>query len=372
MSFSATLQPAELHPLDRFSFDTWRLSANDATLSPSLSWNLFNSFKDSLSVRSRRLDRDSAERDLEIELQSQTLKALRAYYGLVLREKLLEVSKENLKARHEQYLLTKSHYDNGMKSLSDLLKTETDWRSSELNVATAEAEMRLAVFRFNVLISREEGLTAELETDLTLGTTEAPVLEEGLRSALMKRPEMIKNGISLKKADTTYRQALLGALPSLSLDFDMSHSHSMDYGQPTSAWGLGTATYNFTLKLALPASFNFFSQVRDVQTARASWKRTYLSKVQINRSIREEVYQAHIGLLRALRSYEISVRKEEISRQNLDLVKEQYDQGSADVIRLSQALIDYVNAQVERVRAFHDASINRAQYRRAIGERIWD
>jgi len=55
----------------------------------------------------------------------------------------------------------------------------------------------------------------------------------------------------------------------------------------------------------------------------------------------------------------------------LNLVLQQYRQGGADVIRLSQAQLDYVNAQVERMRAFHDAKIGLADYRRAVGEALW-
>ena len=65
------------------------------------------------------------------------------------------------------------------------------------------------------------------------------------------------------------------------------------------------------------------------------------------------------------------LRKEEISEQNLELIKEQYKSGSVDVIRLSQVQIDFVNSQIERLDAFRDASIGRASYRRAIGESIW-
>ena len=63
--------------------------------------------------------------------------------------------------------------------------------------------------------------------------------------------------------------------------------------------------------------------------------------------------------------------KTEIARRNLDLVIEQYKQGSADVIRLAQAQLDFLEARTERSQADHDAGLSLLAYRRAIGEPLW-
>ncbi|MFA5139348.1 MAG: TolC family protein [Elusimicrobiota bacterium] len=371
LSFSASMTPAKLAAGSRFTFEAWRLNANDIDLNPALNWNLFNSWQDARSLKGTSLARDMSREDYASAQQSRVIAALQTYYGLLQAQKLAEVSKQNLQSQHEAYLLTQDRYNHGMKSLSDLLKTETDWRSAELDVATDEAQERLALFRFNSLIKRDEGLPAVLETSLILGTTDIPVLEAGLRAALIDRPEIRKNRMELETADINFRQALQSALPTLALDFGLSHAVAADFMQPTDSFGWRAAVYGFTLRLALPASFNFYSQFKNVRAAQATWRKSRNASEELRRDIREQVYQAHIGLLRAVQSYEISVRKEDISKQNLDIVLEQYSQGSADVIRLSQARLDYVNSQVQRMRAFYDASINRAEYRRAAGERLW-
>lgn len=368
---SATMNPAELDPGGRFTFDSWRFSANDVAITPSASWNLFNSFQDYLTLRSNQLVRDSTRQDLEQSLQSRALSAVRGYYGLLLRQSLVRVAHQNRKAQREQYLLTKDRYQHGMKSLSDLLKTETDWRSAELGVATEEAQHRLRLFRFNVQIARDEGKEVSFPDDLPLGTTVLPSLPAGLRRALIERPEMKRNRLQLERADVAYRRSVLNVAPSLALDFNYSDSHLSPFGAARSPMGFGGAAYGFTLQLSLPSSFNFYSQVQDLKAANAAWRISRNESETLRRRIREEVYQAHIGLARALRSHEISLRKEDISKQNLDIVKEQYSQGSADVIRLSEALRDYVNAQTERMRAFNDTNISHAEYRVAIGEPIW-
>ncbi len=370
-SFSGVVTPAKLDRTGRFTFDSWRVPSNDLTLTPGLSWNLFNSLQDRLGARSSELTREESAESLEAARQSEALSAVSTYWGLYLRAAVLEVSRQNLAVQREQYDLTLDRYKHGMKSLSDLLKTETDWRSTELSLETNEAERRLALFAFNVKVGVEEGAEAALDTDLALGTTVPPLLSDGLRAAMLQRPEMRKSRVEVLQAELSHRLARISAGPTLSLDFDASHAWSGSYGRSSLDFGAGSAVYGLSLRLALPGSFNLYSQLQDVRASSADLRRAHESAESLRRSVRQEVYEAHIGLTRALRSYEISQRKEEISRQNLDIGREEYSQGSADVIRLSQAQSDFVNAQAERLTALHDAKINTVRWKRAIGEPIW-
>jgi len=84
-----------------------------------------------------------------------------------------------------------------------------------------------------------------------------------------------------------------------------------------------------------------------------------------------EIAQAYVSLERAMRSYEVALVKEQIAKKALDLVGSQYQQGSADAIRMNQAQGDYLDARVQSVLALHDIFIDRAQYKRAVGDPLW-
>jgi outer membrane protein TolC len=86
------------------------------------------------------------------------------------------------------------------------------------------------------------------------------------------------------------------------------------------------------------------------------------------RQTRSEVHAAFIVLESALAAYRIASLKEDIARRSFELVNEQYRQNSADVIRLAQAQLDYLNARTERARALFGALLSRYQYRLAAGE----
>ncbi|MDP3544091.1 MAG: TolC family protein, partial [Elusimicrobiota bacterium] len=99
--------------------------------------------------------------------------------------------------------------------------------------------------------------------------------------------------------------------------------------------------------------------------------RAEAARASAERTVKSEVYNAYIDLERVSSSYSVALQKEEIASKSLELVGRQYQQGAADAIRMNQAQNDYLNARVERVLALHDIFIDRARYKRAVGEPLW-
>ena len=152
--FTAESTPYGHAPSNSNLLTHWRLTRDETTSTTRLNLNLFNSFQDFRSARSARLNRDSSGAALSTAQGDRAFEAVRVFFDLGLKNRLLEVAAENLKAQEEQYRMTEDLYKNGMKSLSDLLKSETDWRSGELRLAAAQAAGKTALIRFNAHIDR--------------------------------------------------------------------------------------------------------------------------------------------------------------------------------------------------------------------------
>lgn len=348
----------------------WELNRDNASFNTTLKWNLFNSFEDRLKVRQSRLGMKFSEWNLQSQKQSVAFDALKTFYTLVLKENLLQVAKGNAGARQDQYLLTREQYENGMKSLSDLLKSETDWLSGRLRKSNAGSQYQDALMRFNILLDRDPGQKAVLIGALGIGTTVLFSVASGVELALADRPEIKVLRVSLDKISVSLLQSVQSSLPGLSVDVNWTRQGFAGIGLPAS--GTANPNYNLSLGLSLPFGFNAASQYMNVKAARARERRTLGEFDELRRRVRQEVHSSHIALFRALRSYEIAALKEDISKRNLEIVEEQYRQGIADVIRLAEARQDYLEAQVERVQELNDAWVNRAQYRLAVGDPFWE
>ncbi|MBI5211128.1 MAG: TolC family protein [Elusimicrobia bacterium] len=348
-----------------YRLNVWRMERQDMSASTTLNLNLFNSFQDYLKVRQSRLGRESAAQSLRSATQNRAYEALKAFYDLNLKMSLQDVTSQNLAAQEEQYRLTEDLYKNGMKSLSDLLKSETDWRSSELRMASAEAETKSALMRFNILIDREPLAPARLSAGLEPGTTTLPTVSADLARALAQKPEMLKARFDLERAQSALDQALQGVLPNLSLNANLARR---DLGPGDT---LPNPTYQMGLSLSMPFNYNFVSQYFSYRAAASDKKKAASALAAAARETRNDLYSAHIALEKAFKAYGISVQKETISEKNLGIVNERYKQGSADVITLAQAQLDFLNARVERAQALNEAFINRALYRLAAGDPPW-
>jgi len=348
-------------------FQHWSLARADTSLNTSVNLNLFNGFADYYKTRQASLTRDSAESSLSGARQARAFAGAQAFYELGLKERLRDVAAENLRIQRDNYDLTLDHYQNGMKSLADLLKSETDRHSSELNVAQAEANRRQSLLQFNLLVGRQADAPAALAAELDCGTTALPSLAADVATALERRPEMVSARLAVETSEVSAAQSLRDGVPQFSANAAWSRT---DNGQ-----NVGNAAvnpnYQLALSLSLPFGFNGASQWLNVSAARARAAAARQSLAVTTRQVRSEVHSAYITLESALNTYRIATLKEGIAQRSFELVNEQYKQNSADVIRLAQAQFDYLTARTERSQALFGALVSRYQYRLAIGEPIW-
>lgn len=368
-SASANLNPWGFNPLNANAWNGWQANGEDISYSAGFTMNLFNSFYDWRHIEQQRLTRDAAAAVLDQVRQTIAINALTAYLDLFLKQKLKVVADVDLAAQKAQYDLTLDLYQHGMKSMSDLLKSETDWHSSELRDFGAEGDRKRSLYHFNLLISRAVDEPAEVP-ELTQGPTQFLDVSEALNRAAAQRPELRQNAFNLKNSELTAQQAEQNFLPKLQAAFNYNETRTAPFDVP----GVPTTSkpyYYLGLTLSLPVGYTGASQVNAYQAAQAQARQAAFDRATLLRTVKENVYDARIALDQTLDSYKIGVERERIAQENLDIVLQQYREGSADVIRLSQARLDYLQAQTDRLTFLHDTQLNWLLYRQAMGEPIW-
>ena len=369
LSFSYTQYPFGHNPLDAYRYEHGRFSPRLGQAVTTANWNLFNGFIDLQKTRAAALARRAARAALAAARQDRAFAAISAFYGLDSKTELLAVARQNLADQRRQYEQSLDLYKHGMKSLADLLKSETDWRSSELRIIAAESERKKALVAFNLLIDRGALDEAPLALDLQAGATALPSVDADFARALQLRPETTKAREELEKARVAVQQAAQGLLPELRVDASWSRTRYAAY--PGAGSSVPNPNHNVGVALSLPVGFNGFTQGWALASARSEKRRAEAALDEAERTVKSEVYNAFIDLERVSGSYSVALQKEEIAAKALELVGRQYQQGAADAIRMNQAQNDYLNARVERALALHDIFIDRARYRRAVGEPLW-
>lgn len=369
LAFSYVQYPYGHSPLDAYRYERGAFSPRLGQAVTTANWNLFNGFQDLQRVRAATLARRAARFALTAARQDRAFAAIFAFYDLNSKTELLAVARKNLEDQRRQYEQSLDLYKHGMKSLADLLKSETDWRSSELRIISAEAERKKSLVSFNVLLDRGALDEAPLAVDLQAGATTLPLVDAGFSEALSRRPEVSKAREELERARVAVQQAVQGILPNLKVDAAWTRTRYPAFAGAGSS--IPNPNHNVGVSLSLPVGFNGFTQGWAISAARAEKRRAEASRAAAERTVKSDVYNAYIDLERVSSSYSVALQKEEIASKALELVGRQYQQGAADAIRMNQAQTDYLNARVERVLALHDIFIDRARYKRAVGEPLW-
>lgn len=369
LAFAYNQYPYGHNPLDAYRYEHGRFAPRLGQAATTANWNLFNGFQDLQKTRAAAMARRAARAALAAARQDRAFAAISAFYDLDSKTELLGVARQNLKDQRQQYDQSLDLYKHGMKSLADLLKSETDWRSSELRIISAEAERKRALVAFNLLIDRPALDEAALTVVLQAGATALPAVDADFARALELRPEVVKAREDLDKARVAVQQAAQGLLPELKVDASWSRTRYAAFSGAGST--APNPNHSVGISLSLPVGFNAFTQGWALSSARAEKRRAEAARDAAERTVKSEVYGAYIDLEKVSSSYSVALQKEEIAAKALELVGRQYQQGAADAIRMNQAQNDYLNARVERALALHDIFIDRARYKRAVGEPLW-
>jgi len=348
-----------------------RLNRNEVSSSARADWNLFNSGRDMLALKSARYSKDIAELQLKQLRQGLALSALSTYYNLLLKYKLLDVARGNLRDQESQNAIAKSLYENGLQKLTDMLQSDTDLRSSQLRLAQAEADYQNALVNFNSAIDRDPLADCHLDETLNISSAPLPSPERDTAKALAQRYEILQAEINFKSSQNSYKRTLLDNLPEFRVDAFWSKNGLVTFGLPGSG-AVPDPDYGVTAALNIPIGFFWQSQKNKVSSAMSAQRQTANALESGRRSVRGEVVSSRVALNLQQRSLDLAEFKTKIAKQKLELIQEQYRQGATDSIHLTQAQSDYLDSQNQYTNALYQTVLNTAQYKKSLGEPLWE
>ncbi len=360
VSLSASNTPYSSSGSPRLYFSDSRTSSS---LSASL--NLFNNFRDKLGLDSSRLSRDGSEVSLFSQRQSLTIEAINNYYGVLRKKQLVSVAKQSLASYEEQYLKAQQYYKEGLKSYSDVLKSELNFRSSQVSELSAEENYRNSVMSFNTSIYRDPEEPADLAEVTGTPDLSMPDLQEDLRYAMANRPDMKQARISLEQKRISRKLARIGWWPDFSVDASYSRQGVLGLGET------GSPYYSVGASLSLPIGLGTFADRNSNLSASISLAQAERSLLEKELAVKTEIISAWHSRALALKSYEVSKMSADLSAQNLAIVKEKYSQGRASMIELADAQSDEQDSQTSLANAYFDLLLNRISYDKTVGRQVW-
>jgi outer membrane protein len=171
------------------------------------------------SYRLAQLGVDLSRVFLELVRQDLVLQVKGAYFTILKAEKIRQVAVQALQQLESQLKVSRAFYDVGIIPKNDLLQTQVQMAQARQNLTSAEVELAIAKASFNTLLRRDVGMEVRIEDILAYRPMEVP-FEECLEKARRSRPELRETELNVKSAEKEVRLARSEYFPSVNLSFN--------------------------------------------------------------------------------------------------------------------------------------------------------
>ncbi len=330
------------------------------------SWPILN-LSSWTSWSSARLGVRAADYSLSAARANVVLSTKRQFYTVVQAMHQAVVNAQALRLARDSERRVRAMYEVGSVSKSDLLKAQVATSQAELDSLTADH----AVTQQRILLAQALGVPeAQIgDVDSTFDVTQQTVDPEAiLAEARRNRPDLRAAEADARSSELDLRAARWERLPYVSLSGSWTPKStrtvkSSDYpdgSNPSSSSSETERTYAGTVSVNLPLFDGLATDAR-VANARGRMMEARETRDALLRNLEGEVHQAVLAYREAVERIALGSRTVESASENLNLVQQKYNVGSATILDLIDSQVQFQSAQSTLVAAQAAIRIAEAQ-----------
>jgi outer membrane protein TolC len=320
---------------------------------------LFDAGATSNLVRSIRHNIDAQDFEVRKTAFDVVLGVKSAFYDVLKKRDLLEVSKSALKTAEKHLEQSTELYKEGLAPKSDVIKSEVQVSNARLDVIKTE----------NALLSAKANLATDMgqpvTTDFDVASRDEglipilPSLKDAIAVAYNQRPELKESLARIESAKANIDQAKSGLYPNLSLDASYGWQQG-DFSPSEKKWSVG-------LTVGIPI-FEQLTAKSKISQAAANLAVLKASEMQTMRNIELDVQQAWLFLKEAMERLDVTKKTLEQAEEDMRVSEGRYKEGMGNILEVIDAQTALTQARTNNVVALYDIENARAKIDRAIGE----
>ncbi|MCE9613024.1 MAG: TolC family protein [Lentisphaerae bacterium] len=289
------------------------------------------------------LDKQIADREFEMLLDSELLATYRAYWALVRAAARHELEQTALALAAEQVRIIRNRMEVGAAAPLDLTSAEAAYARQQEAVITARNDYRKAsddlLFRIRpagdldgynlALIPSTEAMPGPELKDI-------PDLRASVDLALASRPELQRGDRQIERAQIELVETRHARLPELNASGSYGHS-GVESAFSDSAQDVQDGDFPaWTVGLSLEFLF-------DNESRRARWRQAVLSKTAAELGRQQAQAEVVLEVRAATFDLEASIQQVAATQRTLDLAREQYE-GELDRLRVGSSTVFQVDS----------------------------
>ena len=343
-------------------FDPSRLNdpdpINNFTSNFSVSWSVFEGGRTKLGWEQAKQHLSVASLALERTRQNVISQTAKAYVGLVLAQKNIMVTKQALETSNANLNMIRSRYNNGFVVKSDLLRATVHIADLEQQLLLSESRFKINEAMLNASMGSGEASPLNPVTPLSIGSEISETIENWIKTALSKRPEMENLRLEEEIAKKEVEKSQAGHYPDLNLvgNYEINSEDFSDSAD------------NYTIGAVMRV--NIFSGNRiteETKAAKSLLSRVHEMQKSIELGIKVQVREAFLTATSARKRIDVAKTAVDQAEEGLRIVKNRYNNGLLTIVGLLDAELARQQARTNYFKALHDYKVARVELELAAG-----
>jgi len=323
-------------------------NSENSNLYVSLSYNLFDGFRDKYNLKSAKEMKNVSMFELQSKRQDIKLDVAAAYLNVYRNQRYLDVRQSAYKLYKEKYEDAKLKYDVGVMKWSEVLKIKVEMDNAKQELLKAQAEL---VKSLNTL-SRKVNADINIE-DINFQLLEA--IPEFQKYDFYKE-EMYAVRSELKALETVVQARKYGVDASRSslypkVDLSLRYSNAADsvnpYGDNEDDEIRGQVNVNFNI-------FNGFQKYSNINKAKLEMRKSKMDVMELKLDLKNQLQNVFEDKTVALKNLGVARTSLKEAEENLRVTEASFKEGvatSTDILDaiyyLSRAKYNVINAKTQ-------------------------
>ena len=310
------------------------------------------------AVDAARYNRDATDKLLTLTRQDLALRVKSAFYLLLAAERQVAAVRETVRARTEVYRQSQEFFDQGIRAKVDVTRAEANLFSARTALIRAENNREIA----RVELANAMGIASLGERTVAEPSPVSltvPERNQALREAMRNRAELQQLTALKLAASANLKSAKSSYWPVFSGTASIGYA-DRDFPPTGNVWGVG-------LDLTVPL-FSGFSSVEQVREANATINAIEARNSNLRLQIIKEVESAWFGVSEASARIASTEKEVEATEENQALAEGRYHEGVGNIIEVTDAQSQALDAQTAHIQARYDYFTTLARLDRAMGK----
>jgi TolC family type I secretion outer membrane protein len=311
-------------------------------------------------IKESRASFGASEQDYAGSRQQVALDARTAYFGYLAAQRALKVQEETVRQNQSLLKQAQGFYQVGLKAKIDVTKAEANLYDAEANLIKAKNGVDLA--RVNLMTALGLKTWPFTQVEDVLEVKAQPQSLEALKTqARERRPELLKNRHQQNYNQAAVKVAQAGYFPVFTSNAAYGwQSLDQPFANAPSTWYVGAA-------MTFPL-FEGLSTAYAVNQNKAQLRASQENYEVLRQNVSKEVEQTYLDVKSGWELIRASKKALEAARENLRLAWGRYQAGVGTIIEVTDAQVQFSQADLKFVQALYDYRVFEAKLDKAIGK----